>query len=697
MLLRRLSLLTAVLLLMASAATAHAAQPGFAGTVTRYVDPSQQTLLSFGDRSHWLQPWRAYLDTVPATTLRNAVGIQFNVSGSEAPATARLLAANGFRRARLEESWANVSYSNPDALTNDSEFRATLRALKDYGIRPLILLNAHQGLPCPAKPFTAVTVDSATQGDRQVHLAAATASQVVPGRTGFNSLTGEYKAADVIFTAVDANGWATLSKPLPRDLPAGGYSATTLKYEPFWRPLTSAGSASSGFEETLSGWLDYVGLVTGTARSVLGSDAFDVEVWNEQSFGADFLDINTYYNPPIDDGQGDATAAILKRTVAYLRDPAHGVSGIGIGNGFASQRPWDAGSTSPLGLTAIDKHPYLYSGMRRFPDTVQVDETRPLDAQGNVDGWQDAQGDWHENFTPSYDSFEPEYYLTATQKMQRYYGFPIQMDSLIRDMSPITTLLNGTPHGRNTAPAGGSPPGMWITEMNIDPVTADPAAGFTAGDRLHFQAKMALRTLASFVNKGASAVDFYAVKAGNLALVSDSFFNSLQQTGSYPGDGAGGEVMDSVRRLIGAFSGATSIASPRSLSLQQIGDYAGHAQFAGDGTAAHPTLYNRDVVAFLPFQVTSSRFVIPVYVMTTDMGKIYKPSAPTTDPTRFDMPPESYRLTIGGVKGSGAKVSATDPLTGSTVPVKVVSRGTSQVALELGVTDSPRLLTIQEG
>ena len=65
------------------------------------IDPSQQTAMPFGDRSHWLQPWRAYLDTVPASVLRNAVGINFNVDPGQARATARLLARSGFRRARV--------------------------------------------------------------------------------------------------------------------------------------------------------------------------------------------------------------------------------------------------------------------------------------------------------------------------------------------------------------------------------------------------------------------------------------------------------------------------------------------------------------------------------------------------------------------------------------------------------------------
>src|SRR5512132_2564002 len=158
---------------------------------------------------------------------------------------------------------------------------------------------------------------------------------------------------------------------------------------------------------------------------------------------------------------------------------------------------------------------------------------------------------------------------------------------------------------------------MWVTEMNIDPAGAPASFGLTPSDRLHFQAKATLRALVSFVNKGVSALDFYAVKDGNFALVSQSFFDAIAGGGAYPGDTAGGPVMDSVRRLVSGFDGAVATSTPRQLSLLEMDDYAGNKQFEGDGTADHPPLYNRDVLAFLPFQVTSNRFVIPVYVMTT--------------------------------------------------------------------------------
>ena len=36
-------------------------------TLQKYVDPSHFTSLQFGTQSHWLQPWRSYLETIPAS------------------------------------------------------------------------------------------------------------------------------------------------------------------------------------------------------------------------------------------------------------------------------------------------------------------------------------------------------------------------------------------------------------------------------------------------------------------------------------------------------------------------------------------------------------------------------------------------------------------------------------------------------
>jgi hypothetical protein len=343
-------------------------------------------------------------------------------------------------------------------------------------------------------------------------------------------------------------------------------------------------------------------------------------------------------------------------------------------------------------LTAIDKHPY--AGIRRFPQDSVNDAPgiRPLDALGRTDGTRNsATKRWRDNFVPTYDAFFPEYYLTA-----------IQTENLIRDLSPITTDINGIPHGRLTKPKGGPAPTMWITEWNMDPSGADPSnpanvggpplAHLKDGDVRHLQAKAVLRFLTAFVNKGVSAVYFFAAKAGNLALVDSAFFTALKR-GGYPGEHSGGETLDAVRRLVDSLRGAVRLSHTRRLSLLEISDDHDHKQFDGDGSAAHPPLFDRDVVGFFPYQVDEHRYVIPVYVMTRSLTKLYAPEAPS-DQSRFDLPPAPFRLTIGGLPATDSSVTASDPLTGKSVPVKVISRQGDRLVVELPLTDSPRLLTL---
>jgi hypothetical protein len=652
-------------------------------SIDDYTDPGQD--LTWGQRSHWKQPWRSYSDTVPATTLLKAIGINFNVSLKTAEATAKLLGEAGFTRARIEVGWNSLDYENPGAMkeSSRSSLHTLLRVLQKNGIRPLILLNANHGEPCPVKRDTLRLTAAAEIGATTIHIAPEDVGKVVPRRTGI-SVNGI--AAKQLITAVAPDGAAQMSMPLKASYPAGELKVTTLRYEPFRTPTREDGSPNPAFEPTMRAWLSYVGVVTREAKSVLGSDRFDVEVWNELSFGSDFLEINRYYSPAVEWRDRGPTAAILKRTVEYLRDPANGVAGVGIGNGFANQRPWDNGTQSPVGLTAIDKHPY--AGWEPYPGAAQINGIRPLDGLGGFGGWVDTAGQWHESFTPSYDAFFPERPLSA-----------LHTETLVHDLSPDISVVNHVEHGRLTHPDGGDPPTMWITEVNLDPASGPVrATTMSSRDARHIATKNTLRYLTAYVNKGVTALHFYAANAGNLSLVDQAFFNALKAAPSvYPGEAAGGETMTAVRRLTESMSGARPIASQRALTLNELVDYSGNAQFAGSATdpVHYPPLYNRDVFAFLPFQVSASRFVIPVYVMTRNVAKIYRPEA-SDDPTRFDLPPERYRMAIGGVDGVGAEVTATDPLTGASVPVEVVSASGSELTVELAVTDSPRLLTIQE-
>jgi hypothetical protein len=656
-------------------------------TITDYTDPGQ--IVPWGQRSHWAQPWRSYLETVPAATLSDAVGINFNVTPKWANSTARLLANSGFKRARVEIGWGSIDYDDPSRLAeaDRKSLETRLGALRDNGIRPLILLNANHGAPCPSKLLEVSVTSAANAGSRTVRLDPSSPDfdEIVPKLSGF---ADEGKMPGYLIAALASDGVATLAKPLRAALPAGALKVRTLLYEPFRAPTLEDGSPNPEFEPTMQGWLNYVKVVTDEVKEILGSDEFDVEVWNELSFGSGFLIINSYYEPDIEPQNDDNKQVILERTVEWLRDPANGMEGVGVGNGFSNTSPWWTGTNSPVGLTAIDKHPY--AGWESFPRETVI-SGRPLNGLGEPAGHRELSTDpYEDDFAPTYESFFPERPLSA-----------IHMETLVHDLGPTPSLIpnnhKGVAHGRFTHPEGGDPPGVWITEVNLDPA-GGPVRGYemTAEDIRHIETKSVLRYLTAYVNKGVAALDFYAANAGNLSLIDSDFFGAKANQTTYPGDALGGETTAAVRRLMDSIQDAEQISSPRSLSLDELTDFQSNVQFQGNGTAAYPPLYNRDVFAFLPFQVTQHRFVIPVYVMTRNVAKIYRPDTSMSDPTRFDMPAERYRMAIGGIDGENAQVSATDPLTGDSVSVEVISGSSDQVVVEMPVTDSPRLLTVQE-
>jgi hypothetical protein len=631
-------------------------QGGSGHTLQQPFRESQQTLLTFGTRSFWLQPWRAYTRTVPAARLSDALGINFNPPARDAPVVARELEAAGFHRVRIEIPWCAVSDTAVPKLTNLASVRSTLDTLRRHDLRPLVLLNANEGCPGPLRHERLRIVSPAHAGDRTVQLDAASASRIVPGRTGLDA-TSEYKAAAFIVASVSGRT-GTLAKPLDHDLRPGVYAASTLRYAPFPRPR------DPGFDETMDGWLAYVGLVTHTVERILGSQRFDVEVWNELSFGSDFLDVNEYYSPPRASGSVAQTErAILQRTVDYIRDPAHGVARIGVGDGFANERPWEAGSTEPAGVSAIDKHPYV--NRRSFPADAVYNGVRPLDALGRPAGVEDAEGRWHDAFVPRFTSFFPEYFLSG-----------IQTENVVRDLSPFTTSVYGTLHGRSTHPAGSAPPAVWLTEAGLDP------AGIPARVLPRFKAKELLRWSTAWVSKGAAAVDFYAASSEPWALVD-------------PRAPGGGLPLRAVTRLNGTLGrGRGPITRRVSLQLAAITDSHAHVQFAGNGTSAYPPLYDRDVVGFFPFQVSNRRAVVALYVMTRDLMHAYRARLPVDDPRRYDLPPEWFRLTVSGTTGLGRSVRIVDPLDGRSTGVRVVARSADSLVVDVALTDSPRLLEL---
>ncbi len=723
--------------------------------MTDPIDSRFLTDLPFGSSSFWIQPWRAYLDTWPSSRLLDSLGINFNVGPTKAEATARLLQESGFTLARREIGWGSISYQEPTKILDESDIRTVLDAMHNHGLRPLIMLNANSGDPGPSKHLTLATTSTAPAGAQTVTLTPASAAAVVPGKTGFDGLTfgGE---PDLLITSVGAGDVANLSEPLPSALAAGGHPGTTLLYAPFTRPTLPNGQPNPQFQATLAGWLSYVGTVCKLAASVFGPEGYDVEIWNELGFGSQFLNAEHYYSQSGEqaaesssetggqtEASGNAAAggnaeasgnvaaggeaeaqndsepeygaeggevpeeltkgqvtlavikALLRETVTYMRNPANGIGpGVGITDGFASQSPFPSGAGTPLGLTALSKHPY--AGLQSYPAAYAFQNIAPLNAFGEPDI---EKGSATPFFLPTYQSLFPEVTLTGTHT-----------ETLIRDIAPFTTDIYGFPHGREVGPTGGSPPQEWVTEYNLglgkaavmEPDGTTPATGssatLTAADKAHFHAKVALRSLVADVSKGIAREYFYAAKAGGLSLVGEEFFSALETNpNAYPGGALGGETMTGLRNMLAQFQGPGPNGAPRQLQLTAIAQEGNHAQFAGDGSAAHPSLYDRDVLAVFPFQASPTRFVVPVYVMTRDLLTLYEPGQPTSDIHRFDLPDETFRITLGNLPETASPplISAYDPLHNESTPARLVSRTGATATVEIAATDYPRILTIE--
>ncbi len=664
------------------------AAPAPGGVVTDPIDSRYLTGVPFGRRSFWIQPWRAYLDTWPASRLLRSVGINFNVNASEADGTAELLQNSGFELGRIELSWNTLSYENPTEFVDAAGVRQRLVAMRDHGLRPLILLNANSGGPGPAEPVSLDTVAAAPAGARTVELSAESADRVVPGKTGFNDLSFG-GSPDVLIESVDGDGDATLSKPLASALAAGPHPGATLRYAPFGPPRLPGGAPNPAFEETLDGWLRYVATVCEEAEEVFGPGGYDLEVWNELSFASEFLDQGNYYSPAREDGSGSVTQALLERTVAYVRNPVHGISDeVGISDGFASQTPFASGGSVPVGTTALSKH--LYRGPQYFPRNAVINSIRPLDALGAPDSTT-SKSPYRPRFTPSFASALPEYFLTATQT-----------ETEVRDLAPLTTEIYGVPHGRKVGPPGGDPLQAWMTEYNLNTNTLFPLGTenpdryigtASAAEKERLQAVVVLRSLVSMASKGMARVYFYAAAhAEGYSLVSDKFIDALSATpGSYPGDRLGGPTMDSLRRLLDRFQGPGPGGAPRQLELRSIAQEGNHAQFEGDGSAAHPDLYDRELLAVFPFQSSPTRFVIPVYVMTPNLTTVHSDSV-----NRFDLPDENFRIALGNLPETTEPptVAAYDPMRDAQTPARLVSRQGDRAVFEVAATNYPRLLSI---
>lgn len=627
------------------------------------IDPAYLERVSFGSISHWLQPWRGYLETMPASRFLDGLGIMLNTHrGEDAGQILRMCALNGIRHARVEIGWGNLDYDDETKLRNARDAATRLLACKANGIRPLILLNGHHGVPCPLKFFERKVTADAEAGAREVALDKT--DDLIVGHSGLNNGKA-YIAAEFIITRIDGNR-VTLSKPLKDKILSGAkVRMATLKYAPFSDPSTAEGRM------TLDGWKRYARTIAKFTAETLGTTGsvdlgFDLEIWNEMSFGSNFIHIRRYYDPyPMEHDRGETYLDIVKAT-AEAADAEPGLfAGVRLENGFPNTLPWPASSQMPARVTALSHHPY--AGRKTFP------KDNSKGTMLNALGLPDKSG-----FIPEYSEYFPEYFATA-----------LQTETIIRDMAPLTTEIYRVKHGRNTRP--GNPCWCWITEVNYaaneDGVTDQELA-------LQLKAKTTARYFCFYLNKGVERLYLYGAGANDielgdleLGILKQDFMNRTVTEKVYPADDSEwtSPALVVTKRIAEHMRNGLDVnmKETRQLELVSVEDSHNAKQFEGDPAdlRSRPPLYDRDVFAFLPFQVNARKFVIPYYVMTRDIKK--------------DLPEEMFMVTVKGLD-SKAKCSAYDPILDNKIKIKTMSCDGGILKLKLPARDYPILLTVEE-
>ena len=699
-----------------------------------YEDPTQ-TPPPFGIMSYYSQPWRGYMDTWPASKWLGLPGAGWGGDPKYADAQAQLMGETGIRYARVELGWGTLNMDDQIPADAKQRWTSLLQTFQKNGIRPLFLLNAHHGGPCPMRYFDTALAQAAKKGDRVVDFAPGTKMKV--GYTGFVNLT-DYIAAFPLVTQIGDDGTAQLSAPLPKDLPAGKIGMQELKYQPFQGPTLKDGTAVPASAETVAGWMKYIAAIGNLAREALGTQGkadsgFDVEVWNELTFGSNFLDINNYYDPKRQYGEpftyrktrvwttalrpdarldfkDTGSTTLLPMTVDYFNDPQNGFGGVAVISGFSNQWPWNSGASLWDGQAGLSKHYYTGSNVRDSSPEHPFAGTNhaTVDALGHYDGKQQGR-EWHEivpgsNFVPTVQVAFPEWSHSA-----------FQTETIQRDLFPDSRRTN-TPdwmgkYGRYTHNGDFRTPRYWQTETNYDRSDFINRVKKEAGAKDDDPRLLALndwtnskylwRQYVFHCHKGFDRIFLFSLNFDpfSLGLLPASFYMAL--------DANGERLTPAVRKTVPAGWAATGwmtklmrtgepLDVTRALRVDSLVEHRPRLVFAGDGTAAHPSRWNRDYFAFLPFQLSAGRFAVPYYVVTLNATQTYRPALPPLDPARYDMPPQDYDVTVGNCAGRGAQVSSYDPLRGAAVPVKVLAATAGSLTVRLSATDYPRVLLIRE-
>ncbi|HUA88729.1 MAG TPA: hypothetical protein VL994_04805 [Steroidobacteraceae bacterium] len=599
-----------------------------------YVDPRLLDVPP-GNYSFIRQGWRGYLETLPAEHFRNGLGIVWNrTPPAQTPEqTAANLAWAGFARVRLEVPWGSVRWDERgfDEETTQRLSRI-LKALQANGLRPLVLLNANHLQPCPVRWQTVRVLQAAESGARHVEITGDLGgfSAGIPTLMSLADGTHAGPLVDDFHRDPRVAGAYILglSKSLSRRLPVNEeLRVAVLRYP----PLNPVGSPE--FEHTAGGWLRYVSLVTQLLDSTFGRSGYDVEIWNELTFGSAFLDIANYRDgsnqppPPEFLHRGGAAWELARRTTDLLKAAHPEVQVIW---GFSNTTFFHvAVEDLPPRVDGQSYHPYG-TARRCYADLVRGRRALLLD-----------------DFVPAGCVIQPEGYAHAWQ----------QTESLLRLIAPAV---------RDHHPPGETHFVHFITEHGLAPREIgieDPREAERA------KAAFALRAPLLWLNKGLSAIYLYSL-----------YDDDPAGFGLLGAGGARSETLQILHRLTAEFSGTLAPQDRRPLDFAVAREGGTTGILQGDPSGRY--LAQEDAVALLPFQRDRHRFLVAAYVMTQDF-----PVA---------LSPQPYLLTIKGVEASAARVRCYLPADDQTESCPTERRD-GAIRVRVSLTDQPRLIELDDG
>ncbi len=621
--------------------------------------------------SHLQTGWARYLETVPAKRLVDGVGNWTTCQQIKRPADADWLLGTlhecGIGAFRAEVGWGHTQYRSdlrqPMELSGDmdAKYRAILQASRKHGFRLVVLLNAHQGLPCGLLQTRARFLEATAEGSTRALLQIDNPGIIRIGYSGISGLS-KYCAAQGLFTrvehtpAADANAYiAHLAKGLPEDVEADEeVMIATLQYRPFGDPRTDA--------ETYGGWEQHADLVARIAKEegVPASD-IDFEIWNEMTFGTMFLDIENY-DPSIE-GHHDSDRMIETATRAIRK---HYPQGPRVINGFANTSFFFGGFWHGKRSGNATGESYHTYGNRwlDFPAYARDKGGHMIEAFRNVDG-----------FVPRYNAFFPEH-------SGNYIGSHSIISLMQPEMRDLLVEEERAPEGWTRYMTEN---GLFLNEVGAP----EPWASRLEKRPEHYVSKYWLRMYPFYLNKGLTAI-----YDGSLRNPGD-WKESWEQKWVDSGDTSHLAALEPVRRMMGLLDGATDVPPERLMQLHpRVTQLSGQEKtvFTADGAEIITTIHEgedpnswdpskvtpealtyRDAFCLLPFQIDDTTLAIAAYIQTRNI---------VDDVTDAG----TYRIELPGVTGEVYRVH--DPLEDREIEADVNDAGET-ISVTLTLTDCP--------